>query len=186
MPGRYAKREDTVCCNGVGILLSFNHTNLSDGLMNARDVLTMAKTQNINGEIIVESSNGGYSALVVDDSPYMRFFLTRMLQRHGFLRVNSAVHGKEGVEKYLALRPDFVFLDAIMPEMDGLETLRELKRRNPRAIVVMITSLSEKEKVLEFKQAGAACYLLKPFEDDKFSEILSKLVELREEQLRKG
>ncbi len=126
-----------------------------------------------------------YSALVVDDSPYMRFFITRLLQRNGLLRVDSAVNGREGSEKFLRLSPDFVFLDAIMPEMGGLETLRAIKSHDPRAIVVMITSLTEREKVLQFKDAGASCYLLKPFDDGKFREILSRVTALRKEQLGK-
>ncbi len=117
-----------------------------------------------------------YSALVVDDSPHSRILLLRLLQRSGLSQVELAVNGAEGIRRYKALKPDIVFLDAIMPEMDGLTALREIKNIDPGAIVVMTTSLSEKEKVLQFKDAGANYYLLKPFEDNKFDEILAKAI----------
>ena len=117
-----------------------------------------------------------YSALVVDDSPHSRILLLRLLQRSGLSQVELAVNGAEGIQRYKASKPDMVFLDAIMPEMDGLTALREIKNINPEAIVVMTTSLSEKEKVLQFKDAGANYYLLKPFENEKFDQTLLKIL----------
>ncbi len=119
-----------------------------------------------------------YSVLVIDDSPHSRILLLRLLQRSGLSRVEFAVNGAEGIQRFKALRPDIVFLDAIMPEMDGLTTLREIKKIDPGAIVVMTTSLSEKEKVMQFKDAGASYYLLKPFENEKFDEVLLKVLAL--------
>jgi len=117
-----------------------------------------------------------YSALVVDDSPHSRILLLRLLQRSGITRVELAVNGAEGLQRYKASKPDIVFLDAIMPEMDGLTALQEIKKIHPAAIVVMTTSLSEKEKVLQFKEAGASYYLLKPFVNEKFDETLAKVL----------
>jgi two-component system chemotaxis response regulator CheY len=117
-----------------------------------------------------------YSALVVDDSPHIRILLLRLLQRNGISTVESASNGAEGVERYKSSKPDIVFLDAVMPEMDGLSALREIKKIDPASIVIMITSLSEREKVLQFKEAGADYYLLKPFDDDKFIETLGKVI----------
>ena len=117
-----------------------------------------------------------YSALVVDDSPHMRILLMRMLQKNGISSIESAVNGAEGVERYKSSKPDVVFLDAIMPEKDGLTALREIKGLDPAAIVIMTTSLSEREKVLQFKDAGANYYLLKPFEEEKFIDTLGKVI----------
>jgi two-component system chemotaxis response regulator CheY len=69
--------------------------------------------------------------------------------------------------------------------MDGLTALREIKRIDPEAIVVMITSLSEKEKVMQFKEAGANYYLLKPFENDKFDQTLLKIFALLAQRAKK-
>jgi len=119
-----------------------------------------------------------YSALVVDDSAHSRILLLRLLQRSGISQVELAVNGADGIQRYKASKPDMVFLDAIMPEMDGLTALREIKQIDPVSIVVMTTSLSEKEKVIQFKDAGANYYLLKPFENDKFDQTLVKIIAL--------
>ncbi len=126
-----------------------------------------------------------YSALVVDDSPHSRILLLRLLQRSGITQVELAVNGAEGIQRYKASKPDMVFLDAIMPEMDGLAALREIKSIDSEALVVMTTSLSEKEKVLEFKEAGANYYLLKPFENQKFDQTLLKVLTLLAQRLKK-
>jgi two-component system chemotaxis response regulator CheY len=126
-----------------------------------------------------------YSALVVDDSPHMRILLMRLLQRNGITSVDSAVNGAEGIDRYKVSKPDLVFLDAIMPEKDGLATLREIKSINPASIVIMTTSLSEREKVLQFKDAGANYYLLKPFEEEKFVDTLDKVVAILAQRTKK-
>src|SRR5208283_3953836 len=126
-----------------------------------------------------------YSALVVDDSAHSRILLLRLLQRSGISQVELAVNGAEGIQRYKESKPDMVFLDAIMPEMDGLTALREIKKIDPEAIVVITTSLSEKEKVLKFKDAGANYYLLKPFEDEKFDQTLLKVLELLAQRVKK-
>jgi two-component system, chemotaxis family, chemotaxis protein CheY len=117
-----------------------------------------------------------YSALVVDDSAHMRILLMRLLQKNGISMIESAVNGAEGVERYKTSKPDLVFLDAIMPEKDGLTALQEIKVINSASIVIMTTSLSEREKVPQFKEAGASYYLLKPFEEEKFVDTLDKVV----------
>ncbi len=126
-----------------------------------------------------------YSALVVDDSAHSRILLLRLLQRSGITQVELAVNGADGIQRYKASKPDMVFLDAIMPEMDGLTALREIKQIDPVSIVVMTTSLSEKEKVIQFKDAGANYYLLKPFENDKFDQTLVKILALLAQHAKK-
>ncbi len=126
-----------------------------------------------------------YTALVVDDSPHSRILLLRLLQRSGISQVQLAVNGAEGIQRFKASRPDMVFLDAIMPEMDGLEALRQIKIIDQEALVVMTTSLSEKEKVLQFKEAGANYYLLKPFENEKFDQTLLKILSLLSQRVKK-
>jgi len=126
-----------------------------------------------------------YSVLVVDDSPHSRILLLRLLQRNGLSQVQMAVNGAEGLQRFTSSKPDLVFLDAIMPEVDGLTVLREIKKIDPGAIVVITTSLSEKEKVLQFKDAGANYYLLKPFEDNKFDETLAKAIALLAQRIKK-
>jgi two-component system chemotaxis response regulator CheY len=117
-----------------------------------------------------------YRTLVVDDSAHMRMLLTKLLKRCGFEFVEGAENGKVGLEKFESFKPHVVFLDGIMPEMDGLTVLRAIKSRTPEAVVVITSSLSEREKVLQFKESGAEFYLMKPFEEAKFMETAQKVI----------
>ena len=117
-----------------------------------------------------------YSALVIEDSPHVRILLSKLLERNGFFSVDFATNGAEGLQHFTASNPQVVFLDAVMPEMDGLSVLQHIKSLRPTTIVVMVTSLSEKQMVLKFKEAGADYYLLKPFEEGKFVETLKKVI----------
>ena len=126
-----------------------------------------------------------YSALIIDDSAHMRILLLKLLQRNGFTSVDLAVNGADGLQHFKSQKPDVVFLDAIMPEMDGLTALQEIKKLDAQTIVVMTTSLSEKEKVLTFKEAGADYYLLKPFEDKKLVDTLQKIVAMLDQRAKK-
>jgi two-component system chemotaxis response regulator CheY len=133
----------------------------------------------------MEGSSLPYSALIIDDSAHMRILLSKLLQRNGFTRVDLAVDGADGLQHFKAVNPDVVFLDAVMPEMDGLAALGEIKKLAPQTIVVMTTSLSEREKVLKFKEAGADYYLLKPFEDKKLVDTLQKVIAILDQRAKK-
>ncbi len=133
----------------------------------------------------MEGSTLPYSALIIDDSPHMRMLLSKLLQRNGFTNVDLAVNGADGLQHFKALSPDVIFLDAIMPEMDGLTALQEIKKLKAQTIVVMTTSLSEREMVLKFKEAGADYYLLKPFEDKKLVDTLQKIVAILDQRAKK-
>jgi two-component system chemotaxis response regulator CheY len=115
-------------------------------------------------------------ALVVDDSLYIQKELAKILEKHGCEVVGTASNGLEGVKKYKELQPDFVTLDLIMPQMGGLQTLTLLKKIDAAAVVIMVSSMSGKDKIMECARAGASHYILKPFEEDKVVEVLNKVV----------
>ena len=75
--------------------------------------------------------------------------------------VGEAADGDEGVAAAERLRPDVVLMDLVMPRLDGVGAMRELRRRLPRARVIVLTSFADDEKLLPAVQAGAAGYLLK-------------------------
>jgi len=127
-----------------------------------------------------------YRVLVVDDSAHMRILLTKSLKLLGFEQIESAENGRVGVEKFMSFKPHIVFLDGIMPEMDGLTALQEMKRQNAEAIVVITSSLSERDKVAMFKESGAELYLLKPFDLAKFGEVAQRAVGILEQRQGKA
>ena len=118
--------------------------------------------------------------LVIDDSAHIRILLSKLLNSMDFETIETAENGRLGVEKAGTFKPDIVFLDGIMPEMDGLTALGEIKKNHPETLVVISSSLSERERVLQFKEAGADFYLLKPFERPKLEEIVKKALALLE------
>jgi CheY-like chemotaxis protein len=119
-----------------------------------------------------------FRVLVVDDSDHVRILVSKRLKQRDFLEIDTAPNGKVALEKVNSFHPHVMFLDAIMPEMGGLEVLQSVKKNSPGIIVVMMSSISAKEEILHFKEAGADSYILKPFENEKFDEVLEKVLSL--------
>jgi two-component system, chemotaxis family, chemotaxis protein CheY len=123
-----------------------------------------------------------YSALIIDDSGEVRLILTRFLKNFGFQTIETADDGRSGVEKAKLLKPHIVVLDGMMPKLDGMKALPEIKKENPNTVVVVCSSLSDKVKILAFKNAGADFYILKPFEREKFEDVIRQAIEILESQ----
>lgn len=112
--------------------------------------------------------------LVVDDSSFLRNSLKKILEDHGYEVLGTAENGLEAIAKYKELKPDLVTLDIIMPQMNGLEVLKLLRAVDPNACVVMVSSMSSKQSVIDCVQAGAKNYILKPYEAEKIIAVIQK------------
>lgn len=110
--------------------------------------------------------------LIVDDSRTSRRVLKDILERAGYEIAGEAVNGKEAVEMYGRLLPDIVTMDITMPEMDGIEALRQIRAGYPDAKVVMVTAAGQKEKMMEAVKIGAAEFVAKPFIEEVVLEAL--------------
>lgn len=117
--------------------------------------------------------------LIVDDSSFMRTSLKAILEKLGYVVVGMAENGIEAVAKFRDLKPDIVTLDIIMPQMGGLQGLKLLKSVNPNVVVVMVSSMADRESVTECVKAGAAHYLLKPFDQTKVTEVMKQVTDAR-------
>jgi two-component system, response regulator PdtaR len=100
--------------------------------------------------------------LVADDESIIRMDLKEMLSELGHEVVGDAATGREAYQMCLALRPDLVFLDIKMPDLDGLEVLRLLNEQCPTP-VIMVTAFSEASMVEKAVELGAKAYVVKPF-----------------------
>lgn len=103
--------------------------------------------------------------LIVDDDTVGRMTLERLLQTEGY-RVETAVNGLEGLDKAKKLQPDLILLDVIMPEMNGFEVCRELRKDSVLSDVpvLMLTALEDEESRLEGIKAGADDFISKPYQ----------------------
>lgn len=115
------------------------------------------------------------SVLIVDDSRTSRRFLKDILEEEGYNVVGEAVNGQDGFDQYIKLRPDYVTMDITMPEVDGLECLKLIRKSDPNAKVVMVTAAGQKEKMVEAVKFGAAEFITKPFMRDSVVEALRHL-----------
>ena len=114
------------------------------------------------------------NVLIVDDSRTSRRVLRDILERAGYKIVGEAVNGREGFDSYVKLQPDIVTMDITMPEMDGIESLKLIKKSFPDAKVVMITAAGQKEKMMEALKLGAAEFVSKPFIEESVLDAMQR------------
>lgn len=125
------------------------------------------------------------SVLIVDDEPMMRQSTQLVLQRHGF-EVTTADSGRAGRESIDRLRPEVVLLDVKLPDMDGIDLLKEIKTLSPESEVIVMTGYGTVESAVDAMKSGAFHYITKPFQLDDLLNLLAKAREhhaLRQENL---
>lgn len=112
--------------------------------------------------------------LVVDDAAFMRKVLTDALSKGGHEVVAEASNGGEALERFQDAKPDLTTLDITMPEVDGLEALKNILASDPSAKVIMCSALGAEDKVLEAIKAGAKDFVVKPFQPDRVLEAVGR------------
>jgi two-component system chemotaxis response regulator CheY len=113
--------------------------------------------------------------LVVDDAAFMRMRCLKILTEVGH-KVIEAANGAEAVEKYKEMKPHGVLLDITMPKMDGIITLQEIIKIDPRAQVAMVTAMGQRTMVISALKAGAKDFILKPFDGSRVLSTVEKLL----------
>jgi DNA-binding NarL/FixJ family response regulator len=115
------------------------------------------------GDVAAAEGPGASTVLIVDDSPGTLGFLTEALEREHFT-VLVALRGERALATVQQMHPDLVLMDAVMPEMDGFETCRRLKRMRGAATipVIFMTGLSDTDHVIRGLEAGGVDYVTKP------------------------
>ena len=113
--------------------------------------------------------------LVVDDEDDVRLFLADFLSERNF-QVVTASNGLEALEKVKADSFDLVLLDVLMPEMDGLECLEQIKKISAKTVVMMITAMKDEVRMKKAEKLGAAKYIIKPFSLTYLETALAEFV----------
>ncbi|WP_282171570.1 response regulator [Cytobacillus firmus] len=114
--------------------------------------------------------------LIVDDAKFMRVTLGTILKKAGHEIVGEGENGKEAVDLFVNLKPDLVMMDITMPEMSGLEAVREIKRDNPNAKVIMCSAMGQQKVVVESIEAGAKDFIIKPFDEGRVLEAVNRVL----------
>ena len=119
----------------------------------------------------------GQTVLVVDDSSAMRALLGVALRSAGYAVV-EARDGKEALEKLVAAPVDLIVSDCIMPVMDGISLVRELKRREEftQIPIIILTTESQAAQIQEGRSLGVQAWIVKPFRPEKFVEAVRRVL----------
>ncbi len=112
--------------------------------------------------------------LIVDDAAFMRMMIKDILSKNGYEVVGEANDGSQALEKFKDLRPDLVTMDITMPEMDGISALKEIKKIDGDAKVIMCSAMGQQAMVIDAIQAGAKDFIVKPFQADRVIEAIKK------------
>jgi DNA-binding NtrC family response regulator len=119
------------------------------------------------------------SILVVDDEDIMREILEKLLTREGY-HVRVAASGEEGLEFARSFPFDAVIVDVMMPGMDGLTLLEELKKLDDELPILMVTAFASVETAIAAMKRGAFDYITKPFKNDEVLVVVRNAVERRQ------
>jgi len=113
--------------------------------------------------------------LIVDDSLIMRRNIRRMLETLGHQVIEEAKDGYEAIDFYRRLKPDLITMDITMPDMDGITAVKEIKKVDKDAKIIMVTSHGQEDMVISAIRSGASGYLLKPISVIKLRESIGKV-----------
>ena len=117
--------------------------------------------------------------LIVDDALFMRKILSDILSEEGHKIVGEAENAKEAIELYKKHKPDIVTMDIIMPEIDGIDTLKAIKqilKSDKKAKIVIVSAMGQQDMVVESIQAGAKDFIVKPFQRSRIIEAITRLL----------
>ena len=117
-----------------------------------------------------------HTVLVCDDAIFMRTMISDILSQAGFEVVGEAESGLQAVEKYRMLKPDLVTMDIVMPDMGGIEAVREICKDDPTARILMCSAMGQQALVVEAIQAGAKDFVVKPFQPSRVLEAVQRVL----------
>ncbi len=115
--------------------------------------------------------------LIVDDDKAIRYSLKRIFEEHYL--VMTAQNGEEAISLFQQNSPDLIIMDIRMPGQNGIDLLKEMKAKDPKSLVIVMTAYGTTETAIEAMKWGAFDYILKPFSIPKMKELVEKALLLR-------
>ena len=114
--------------------------------------------------------------LVCDDAAFMRMMIKDILGKNGYTVAGEAENGQKAVEKYTELKPDLVLMDITMPEMDGIQALKEIRKIDGSAKVIMCSAMGQETMVIDAIRSGAKDFIVKPFKPERVLKTVTSIV----------
>ncbi len=124
-----------------------------------------------------------YSILVVDDEALTLRTISRALREEGF-DVFVAMNGEDGLRVLAEEKPDLALVDVVLPGIDGIEVLRQIKKQSPTTIVVMMSAYKVVDRAVESMKLGAYDYLIKPFHLSDMTNTIRRASEMLDLRMR--
>jgi two-component system, chemotaxis family, chemotaxis protein CheY len=116
------------------------------------------------------------TVLICDDAIFMRTLVRDILLQAGFEVIGEAETGVEAVAKYQQLHPDLVTMDIVMPDMGGIDAVRQICKADPDARILMCSAMGQQALVVEAIQAGAKDFVVKPFQPSRVLEAVQRVL----------
>ncbi|WP_071394629.1 response regulator [Bacillus tuaregi] len=114
--------------------------------------------------------------LIVDDAKFMRMTLSTILTKAGHEIVGEGENGREAVRLYRELQPDLVTLDITMPEVSGIQAIKEIKNEFPNSKVIMCSAMGQQKMVVEAIESGAKDFIVKPFDASRVVDAIDRVL----------
>ena len=121
------------------------------------------------------------NVLLVDDAKFIRARMTDMIQKLNHVVSSEAENGKLAIQEYFRTKPDVVFMDITMPELNGKDALKQILNIDPEAKVIMCSALDSTQLVEECMKIGAKGYIVKPFKIEDVEEVINQALGLEVE-----
>lgn len=119
--------------------------------------------------------------LIVDDTLFMRAAIGDLVKNWGFEVVGEAANGQEAVQLYEQLQPDIVTMDLTMPVMNGMDAVKEIITKYPKAKIIMVTALGQPRIMVDAIENGVRDFITKPFTPEKLKSVLYNVLNLVED-----
>jgi len=114
--------------------------------------------------------------LVADDAKFMRKLLAKILEEGGYEVVAEAETGSDAIALYERIKPDLVTMDLVMPDMSGIDAIKEIVSRDPKARIVVVSAMGQQSLVSEAMSAGARDFVVKPFHPSVVLEVIGRVL----------
>lgn len=118
-----------------------------------------------------------YTFVVIDDAIFIRTILKKMIEEtENYTVVGEGGNGYEAIEQAKKKQPDILTLDITMPDMNGIDSVKEILRVSPKTKIIMISAMGQQSMVIEAIKYGARDFVVKPFEKSRVMQAIKNVI----------